>query len=68
MELTLIFLFILLISLIWLIGYILCIVRLTTSKWDPIGKREIIYAVALITGLAGIVGYINIKNKEPIKE
>ncbi len=33
------------------------------QDWDPIGKAEIIYAGATVTGLGAIVGYIDIKDK-----
>lgn len=47
--------------LLWVCGYVFCIFRLCRCKWDPIGKPEIIYSLAILTGLAGIVGYIKIE-------
>lgn len=46
-----------------LIGEIMCIVKAVNCNWEPVGKAEIVYTVAACTGLGGIVGYIDIKDK-----
>jgi len=46
-----------------IIGEISCIVRAISCNWNPIGKAEIIYTGASVTGLGCIVGYIDIKDK-----
>lgn len=45
------------------IGEIMCIVKAINSNWEPVGKREIIYTGAALTGLGGIVGWFNIEDK-----
>ena len=57
---------------IGIIGEINCIVQAVTSDWDPVGKREIVYTGAAVTGLGTIVGtldlfgIIDIKDDEPL--
>lgn len=54
------------IILIWLlaiIGEVRCIYKMLTCNWQPIGKAEIIYTGASLTGLGAIVGWFNIEDK-----
>jgi hypothetical protein len=46
-----------------LVGEIKCIIKAVKCNWEPIGKAEIIYTGASVTGLGCIVGYIDIKDK-----
>lgn len=52
-----------LIILALLFGEVRCIYKAVTCNWEPIGKAEIIYTGASITGIGCIVGYINIEDK-----
>jgi len=45
------------------IGEILCVVKAIKCNWEPIGKAEIIYTGAALTGFGGIVGWLNIEDK-----
>jgi hypothetical protein len=45
------------------IGEIRCIYKALTCNWEPIGKAEVIYTGAALTGLGSIVGWINIEDK-----
>jgi hypothetical protein len=44
-------------------GEVRCIVKAVKCNWEPVGKAEIVYAGASITGLGAIVGYFNIEDK-----
>lgn len=46
-----------------IIGEIKCIYKAVTCNWNPIGKSEVIYTAASLTGLGAIVGWINIKDE-----
>jgi len=46
-----------------LVGEIKCIIKAVKCNWEPVGKSEIIYTGAALTGLGCIVGYIDIKDK-----
>ena len=48
---------------ILVVGEIKCIIKAINCNWEPIGKAEIIYTGASLTGLGCFVGYINIKDK-----
>ena len=53
----------LLIIVLIVIGEIKCIYKAINCNWEPIGKAEIIYTAASMTGLGCVVGWINIKDK-----
>lgn len=55
--------FIILIFILGLIGEIRCIYKAVTCNWEPIGKAEIIYSGASLTGLGVIIGWVDIKDK-----
>lgn len=57
------FSFVTLLYLLYFIGYVQCIYKAVNSNWEPIGKREIVYTGAILTGLGGIVGWFNIEDK-----
>jgi len=46
-----------------LVGEVKCIIKAVQCNWEPIGKAEIFYTAASVTGLGAIVGYINIQDK-----
>lgn len=46
-----------------IIGEVKCIVKAIDCNWEPVGKAEIVYTGASLTGLGCIVGYINIEDK-----
>ena len=46
-----------------IIGEVKCIIKAIDCNWEPVGKAEIVYTVASLTGLGCIVGYINIEDK-----
>jgi hypothetical protein len=46
-----------------LVGEVKCIVKACKCNWEPIGKAEVIYTAAAVTGLGGIVGWIDIEDK-----
>lgn len=56
-------LFGILIIILGLIGEVMCIYKAVTCNWEPIGKAEIIYSGASVTGLGAIVGWFNIEDK-----
>lgn len=51
------------IIVIAVVGEIKCIVKAVNCNWDPIGKAEIVYTAASVTGFGAIVGYIDVKDK-----
>ena len=46
-----------------IIGEIRCIYKAATCNWEPIGKAEVFYTAASLTGLGAIVGWIDIEDK-----
>lgn len=46
-----------------IIGEVKCVIKAIDCNWEPVGKAEIVYTVASLTGLGCIVGYINIEDK-----
>ena len=45
------------------IGEIRCIYKAINCNWEPIGKAEVIYTGAALTGFGAIIGWINIEDK-----
>ena len=45
------------------IGEIKCIIKAIDCNWEPVGKAEIVYTGASLTGLGAIVGYLDIQDK-----
>lgn len=46
-----------------IVGEIMCIYKAINCNWEPVGKAEIIYTGAALTGVGSIVGWINIQDK-----
>jgi len=46
-----------------LVGEIKCIIKAIDCNWEPIGKAEVVYTGAALTGFGSIVGYLNIEDK-----
>jgi len=46
-----------------IIGEVRCIYKTVTCNWEPIGKAEIIYTAASITGIGAVIGWLNIEDK-----
>ena len=56
---------IILVILFWtllVIGEIRCIYKAISCNWEPVGKAEIVYTGAALTGLGCIVGFLNIED------
>ena len=53
-----------LIALFLLAGEIQCVVKFATSDFKPSYKREAIYLISAVTGIGGVVGWLNIKDSE----
>ena len=51
------------IIILGLIGEIKCIYKAASCNWEPVGKAEVIYTGAALTGLGSIVGWFNIEDK-----
>ena len=46
-----------------LVGEVKCIIKAIDCNWEPVGKAEIVYTGASLTGLGCIVGYLDIQDK-----
>jgi hypothetical protein len=46
-----------------LVGEVKCIIKAIDCNWEPVGKAEIVYTGASLTGLGAIVGYMDIQDK-----
>jgi hypothetical protein len=46
-----------------LVGEVKCIIKAIDCNWEPVGKAEIVYTGASLTGLGAIVGYLDIQDK-----
>lgn len=44
-------------------GEVKCIIKAIDCNWEPVGKAEIVYTGASLTGLGCIVGYMDIQDK-----
>jgi hypothetical protein len=53
----------LIIILLGLIGEVKCIYKAVTCNWEPVGKAEVIYTTASLTGLGAVIGWIDIEDK-----
>ena len=51
-----------LIEILMLTGEVMCIYKAVKCDWSPIGKAEVIYTGAALTGVGCIVGWFNIKD------
>ena len=49
-----------------LVGEIKCVVKAVRCDWNPVGKAEILYTGAALTGLGAVVGWINIPDGTPV--
>lgn len=58
-----ILIFYILITILGIIGEIQCIYKAYNCNWDPIGKSEVIYTGAALTGFGSIIGWFNIKDE-----
>ena len=45
------------------VGEVKCIIKAIDCNWEPVGKAEIVYTGASLTGLGCVVGYVNIEDK-----
>jgi len=45
------------------VGEVKCIIKAINCNWEPIGKAEVIYTGASLTGLGCVVGFINLEDK-----
>jgi len=45
-----------------IIGEVKCIIKALNCNWEPIGKAEVVYTVAAMSGMGSIVGWFNIKD------
>lgn len=41
-------------------GYVQCVVKFVSCDFKPSYKAEIVYGVGLVTGLGGIVGWVDV--------
>lgn len=57
-----IFIWIAIIALL-VVGEVRCIYKAVTCNWEPIGKAEIVYAGAAVTGLGCVIGWMDIEDK-----
>jgi len=46
-----------------IIGEVRCIIKAVSCNWEPVGKAEIVYTGAALTGFGAIVGWIDIEDK-----
>jgi hypothetical protein len=51
------------IAILAVVGEIKCIIKAVSCNWEPIGKAEVVYTGASVTGLGCIVGWIDIQDK-----
>lgn len=51
------------ISILAIVGELMCIYRAIDCNWEPVGKAEVIYTVSACSGLGAIVGWIDIEDK-----
>ena len=42
-------------------GEVMCVIKAVNCDWDPIGREELIYTGAAVTGFGAIVGWMDIE-------
>jgi len=52
----------LIIGLILIVGEVKCVVKAFNCDWEAPYKSEAIYTISAITGIGGIVGYMNFED------
>lgn len=57
-----------LISLILIIGYVKCVIKLVNCDFEAPYKAEVIYGIGTCTGLGAIFGYINIPDGKQLQK
>jgi hypothetical protein len=60
-HITIIIIYIALLAVV-IIGEVKCIIKAVNCNWEPVGKAEIIYTAASLTGFGAIVGYMDIQD------
>lgn len=45
-----------------LLGWVKCLIKLTECDWEPSYKAEVIYTAGVLTGLGGIIGYLDVED------
>lgn len=45
------------------VGECKCLYKAVKCNWEPVGKAEVVYTGAFLTGVGGIIGYIDIEDK-----
>ena len=56
---ALIFVFSGLLVILYIIGWIICVVKFINCDFAPVGKAEIVYGIGACTSLGGILGWFN---------
>ena len=51
------------VTVLLFIGEVKCIVKAINCNWEPVGKAEVIYTAAAVTGFGCVVGWIDIEDK-----
>jgi hypothetical protein len=46
-----------------IIGYCRNVYKFVTCNFEPVGKAEVLYGIGTFTGLGGIIGWFDIKDK-----
>ena len=46
-----------------LVGEVKCVIKAINCNWEPLGKAEVVYTGAALTGFGSIVGYFDIEDK-----
>jgi hypothetical protein len=49
--------------ILFFVGEVKCVIKAINCNWEPIGKAEIVYTGASLTGLGCIVGWLDIEDK-----
>ncbi len=53
----------LIVVILFIVGEVKCIIKAVQCNWEPIGKAEIVYTGAALTGLGCFVGWMDIEDK-----
>jgi len=54
--------FVIIIWIFSLVGWVRCIIKDVNCNWDPIGKAEIWYTIGVCTGAGAVIGWMDIKD------
>lgn len=55
--------FVIILYILFIIGWVRCVYKMVTCNWEPIGKAEVLYTVGTFTGAGVVIGWFDVEDK-----